>query len=408
MNIKILKMKELQNGKKWYLAVCNLMDYLDSLRENFFDYDIQRRIVKNSYLDKLWATIIVGDPLPTITLTANIQGEVNNADVQNFEILDGLQRSFRLWAIKYVDDLIKKLGTQEVSTLIGAMKIDVNGKRLLNSKIINRSILRKLISDSDINISSLMNCYSQQDLILNVWSGLNDEEIIHKMLTLNAGQRSVSSTHQFELMFLHYFKKLQLPRGVQIIRERDNEYFAAKNKERKHGQLLMSSIIIAIQSFIEQKPVRIQTPNALHINDSVVEESSASFFTKSRLEVFINLLIELDNKFYGRHLGLWIMKDTTLSGLFAAMGIVYNMENSHDVRSMLNFISEKIYALDDTSIKYGEFQDAYNKLSSVTVNIGSAVRKAVCYYFKNMFLDKDISWQEAFNKKGCDEEERDL
>ena len=100
MKITILREKKLQNGKKWYLAVCNLLEYIDSLKDEFFNYDIQRRIVKNSYLDKLWTTIYSGDPLPSITLTANVKGGVDNSSVEDFEILDGLQRSFRLWAIK--------------------------------------------------------------------------------------------------------------------------------------------------------------------------------------------------------------------------------------------------------------------------------------------------------------------
>lgn len=263
MNITILREKDLQTGKKWYLAVCNLLEYIESLKDEFFNYDIQRRIVKNLYLDKLWTTISSGDPLPSITLTANVKGDIGNSSVDEFEILDGLQRSFRLWAIKYLDDLLKRMNTQDVSVLIEEMRKDENGKRLLDSKVINRSILRKLLTDDKINIENLMNCYAQQDIVLNIWSGLNDEEIINKMLTLNAGQRSVSSTHQFELMFLHYFKKLEVPKGVQIIRERDDEYFSVKKKERKCGQFIMSSIIIAIQSLIERKPVRIQTVNDL-------------------------------------------------------------------------------------------------------------------------------------------------
>ena len=403
MNITILKEKELQNGKKWFLAVCNLLEYIESLKDNFFNYDIQRRIVKNSYLDKLWTTISYGDPLPSITLTGNVKENVDNSSVEEFEILDGLQRSFRLWAIKYLNDLIKRAKTQDVRALIEEMKKDENGNRLLDSKVINRSILRKLLTDDKINIENLMNCYAQQDIVLNIWSGLNDEQIINKMLTLNAGQRSVSSTHQFELMFLHYFKKLEVPKGVQIIRERDDEYFSVKKKERNCGQFLMSSIIIAIQSLIERKPVRIQTVNALRIDDSVVEESSASFFTKDNLETFINLLLELDKKFDKDQIGSWIMKDTTLSGLFAAIGAVYNQEWTYNVPSMLDFIHDTIRVLNDANINYNEFNDAYNNLSSVTVNIGNAVRKAVYIYFKNLFLNKPMSWQEAFNRNENEE-----
>lgn len=403
MNITILKEKKLQNGKKWYLAVCNLLEYIESLKDEFFNYDIQRRIVKNSYLDKLWTTISSGDPLPSITLTANVKGDIGNSSVDEFEILDGLQRTFRLWAIKYLNDLIKRAKTQDVRALIEEMKKNENGNRLLDSKVINRSILRKLLTDDKINIENLMNCYAQQDIVLNIWSGLNDEQIINKMLTLNAGQRSVSSTHQFELMFLHYFKKLEVPKGVQIIRERDDEYFSVKKKERKCGQFLMSSIIIAIQSLIERKPVRIQTVNDLRTNDSVVEESSASFFTKDNLEAFINLLLKLDKKFDNDQIGSWIMKDTTLSGLFAAIGAVYNQEWTYNVPSMLDFIHKKITVLNDENINYSEFNDAYNNLSSVTVNIGNAVRKAVYIYFKNLFLNKPMSWQEAFNRNDNEE-----
>lgn len=396
MNVTILKSKDLQNGKKWFLAISNLLEYLESLNDEFFNYDIQRRIVKNSYLDKLWVTIYSGEPLPLITLTADFQENADNVRIDEFEILDGLQRSFRLWAIKYLDDLIKRLNTQDVGTLIDAMKKDEKGKYLLDSKIITRSILRKLLTDNQINIQSLMNCFAQQDVVLNIWSGLNDEELINKMLTLNAGQRSVSSTHQFELMFLHYFKKLQVPKDVQIIRERDAVYFSVKNRERERGQILMSSIIVAIQSLIEQKPLRIQTANSLCINDTVVEESSASFFTKNNLEAFIKLLFELDNKFYEEKFGAWMMKDTTLSGLFAAIGTFYIQKYTYNVSLMLDFIHNIIAILNNESIKYEEFQDAYHNLSSVTVNIGNVVRKAVYHYFMNLFLDKPISWQEAF------------
>ena len=55
--------------------------------------------------------------MPSITLTANVSEDVkkgiDNSRVDEFEILDGLQRSFRLWAIKYLDDLLKRLNRIE-------------------------------------------------------------------------------------------------------------------------------------------------------------------------------------------------------------------------------------------------------------------------------------------------------
>ena len=111
---------------------------------------------------------------------------------------------------------------------------------------------------------------------------------------------------------------------------------------------------------------------------------------------FIKLLFELDNKFYEEKFGAWMMKDTTLSGLFAAIGTFYIQKYTYNVSLMLDFIHNIIAILNNESIKYEEFQDAYHNLSSVTVNIGNVVRKAVYHYFMNLFLDKPISWQEAF------------
>lgn len=53
----------------------------------------------------------------------------------------------------------------------------------------------------------VLKSYSEYDLIFVVWTGLTDKEVVEKMLVLNAGQRPVSSTHQFEILFLHYFDK---------------------------------------------------------------------------------------------------------------------------------------------------------------------------------------------------------
>lgn len=62
--------KKKKNGEvSWILAKMNLYDYIGNLKRNFFDYDIQRRIVPNLYLDKIWETVLRDDFIPSITLT---------------------------------------------------------------------------------------------------------------------------------------------------------------------------------------------------------------------------------------------------------------------------------------------------------------------------------------------------
>ena len=52
MIIKVLQ-KKIVHGNTWMMCVGNLYDYLSTLNKDFYEYQIQRRIVRNIYLDKL-------------------------------------------------------------------------------------------------------------------------------------------------------------------------------------------------------------------------------------------------------------------------------------------------------------------------------------------------------------------
>ena len=109
MNATLLKYKSLQNGKSWYLATCNLFEYLQSIKSDAFDYDIQRRIVKNSFLDKLWESVISEEPFPAITITVQDAHEKDGIlTIDDYDILDGLQRTFRLWSIVYLHGIVEQ------------------------------------------------------------------------------------------------------------------------------------------------------------------------------------------------------------------------------------------------------------------------------------------------------------
>ena len=56
MDVFIYDHKDLHD-RTWYLAKCNLAEYLRCLKKDFFDFEIQRRIVKNIYLDGILRTI---------------------------------------------------------------------------------------------------------------------------------------------------------------------------------------------------------------------------------------------------------------------------------------------------------------------------------------------------------------
>lgn len=396
MNATILKYKSLQNGKSWYLATCNLLNYLQSINSDAFDYDIQRRIVKNSFLDKLWESVISEEPFPAITITVHDAHEKDGImTIDDYDILDGLQRTFRLWSIVYLYGIVEQNKVRDVKEIINIMKDDKTGNRILESGIMNRTIIRKLLEqESEVELHKIIDAYKRFDIVLYVWTGLNDDEIIKKMLILNAGQRSVSSTHQFELMFLHYFSQLTIPRGVRIIREKDPDYFAVKNKDRECGQFLMSSIIIALQSFLEKAPVRIQPANALRIDDTVVQMSYADYFSKDNLSLFIQILYDFDKRLSSHTTSQWLMKDTTLSGIFAAVGKYLEMKVD-TAEGKLQDINECLNRIDQNNIQYEEFKVAYNNLSSTSINIGNVLRKGIFNFFLDLFMGRQTNWEKS-------------
>lgn len=397
MKYKLLASKSLYSGRVgWKLVSCNLYEYLISLRMNFYDFDVQRRIVSNSYLDKIGDSILNGEPLPAFTITVNsIDENIGDLNIGEMEILDGLQRTYRLWIAIFLDRIIKN-GYNNFDELYEAIKCSEEGQRMIQVRLVNRSKVRDLIENNSQKLNELISAYKSSDIILNVWSGLTDEEIVKKMLTLNAGQRSVSSTHQFELLFLHCFKNLRLSNQIRIIREKDNDYVKVKRGERKLGEYLMSSIIIALQSYVEKQPLRINQVNKLRIEDSIVPEYSSVFFTNQRLYYFIELISQIDiSSIDNEKLNSWLMKDTTLSGIFAALGKVTDSASNFEIPQ----IQKCLNRITDLNINVDEFETSYQKLSSVHTNVGNAVRKAVYHYFMALFEGPKISWSEAFNKK---------
>lgn len=270
--------KKKKNGEvSWILAKMNLYDYIGNLKRNFFDYDIQRRIVPNLYLDKIWETVLRDDFIPSITLTTtdkaietDFSKDENLINLSQCEIIDGLQRTYRLWSLIYLEKVLEKIQSKSADEIIQFIRDDVTygGNKLFNLKILSRKNLKTLLENNHALLDKYIEAYRSFDIIINIWVNLSQEEIIRKMLTLNAGQKGVTSTHQFELLFLHFFESLELPKDVQLLREKDPDYFKIKNgNDRKTGQFLMSSVVIALQSYIQGKPLRISQVNKINIDD---------------------------------------------------------------------------------------------------------------------------------------------
>lgn len=404
MKLLVLDKKSV-NKKQWLLCRGNMLEYISTLKRDFSEFQIQRRIVKNGYLDGLLKTVTDGEPMPTITLTCSqaIQPQDGIVEIRpdEIEILDGLQRTFRLWVFWMLSNIVAKEHITDYKVLADKLRMP-DMEYLKRLDFVNAAYLKNIL-DAEYR-SKVLDSFRKYDLYFVIWTGLTDNEVVEKMLVLNAGQRPVSSTHQFELLFLHYFdkEKLNYSRNIRLLREKEPDYYKMKHGDRKVGQYALSSIIIAIQSFLQAKPLRIASANKVVFEEYSVGDARnyREFFTGESLSQFINLVYRLDDSLSSesQDYQLWYGKDTTLSGLFAALGA--QMKEERTVEELERIIGKMISVKTDFEID--GYNKAYSELSSVHVNVGQRVREAIYRYTKALLAGNRITWSKAFNRNDDD------
>lgn len=205
MTIQILDRKD----NNWVLGKVTLLDYLESLTRDSFHYIIQRGIVTNRYLDSILEAVNTGSPLPPISLiaTGNLPQDVRDIEINDFNILDGLQRTYRLWvylrlatlAIEHPD-----IDYRQISDLLR------KEEPTFSKAVFPRQIRALFKKDSAVNVQNLRQKYSQYNVYVYLWLNLPEKEAIKKMLVLNAGQKRMPIQNQYELMYLHTFERLNL------------------------------------------------------------------------------------------------------------------------------------------------------------------------------------------------------
>jgi hypothetical protein len=405
MKIEILD--KLENGThKWFLGKTSLWDYLCAVTKESFEFDIQRGVVKNKYLDTILSSIYQKEPIPPLTLTTDSVEEDDKTlsfDDGTFGILDGLQRTYRLWAYKQIADL-----SPQNTDLFGKQTYDIphiisqiKEKEILIPGVISIKQIRDILDvKNDVNVSNIRSIYESFNIYIYLWSGLDEEEIVKKMLILNAGQRKVSISHQYELMFLRIFSKETIPENIKLVREKDSSYGTVKNGSREIGQFIFSSVVIGLQSLIHGKPIRL-SPEYLE-DDYVSEDVTMSFFNQSFLKVYLNKIYQLDKILsdYNKEYIKWFVKDTTISGIMGAIGYHAQFDSSNSLEEFtakfthLHEILKKQDYFDLDS-----FYKEYGNLSSTKINIGDKVRDAIYEYTKAILSSSPTTWNAAFNSK---------
>lgn len=390
MDIKIL-----DNKPGWILGKVSLLEYIKSLTEENFRYEIQRGIVSNPFLDTILDAVVENKPLAPVSLVSkDFEDGDKTLSINQFNILDGLQRTFRFWIYYQLAKLAKeknsndyRLVTKEFKTICDDYSLAVSPRQV-------RGLFKH---DNAINVWNLNELYSDFDLYLYIWTDLSLDQEIKQMLILNAGQKQMSLNHQFELIYMRLFEENTFDEGkIKILRSKDG-----KITNRNIGEYSMSTVIIGVQSLVNMKPMRLSR-DMLYKDDfqnDMLLSSMDGVFTIGFVRKFLDMFNILDKKIsVNQEYSNWFAKDTTISGMMAGIGQHIQALN-HDSSYVLANLSQSVESIVGAeAFRLDEYNKVYSELSGAKVNIGKVLRRAVMIYTQNVLDGTAMSWKEAFNQ----------
>ena len=387
-----------------YLIKVRLSEYIESLPLDFQEYEIQREIVNNIYLDKLIDTLLEKKHIPLIVLVASQFALPKSSDTElrlsKFKILDGLQRTYRLKAIYDTLKLFERnqKEVQNIETRYALSRRFRSELDVINSSTkILESISKYFSKNPDQKITDLFD----RDQWFEIWTGLSPKEEVNKMLVLNAGHKPVKTRHQLELLFTQI---------IPLINEVDEDRFELirekslsspiYSKKRKLGQFHFAHILTSLLSFSTGKP--------LTSNINLIEKAQSDHFDDDDLnkllnfeflEDFIATLIKLDKSIKSEYgdLGVkWLGRETSLVGIFAGLG-KHKMVESLSEKGSLNILVEKIIS-HPSVLNLKEYEHQRNTVDLGKVNIGTVNKNAVYEGIIKILENEQtsIDWKQHF------------
>lgn len=391
----MMKLKILDRKGGWILGKVSLLNYIESLSEQNFKYDIQRGIVSNHFLDTILNAVVEGKTLTPISLVIHQYNDITDSvEISSFNILDGLQRTFRLWIYYKLSELALKKQNYDYRAITKEFRNACDNYSMAVSPRQVRNLFKR---ESNINIWNLNEKYKSFDLYLYVWTNLTPDQEIKQMLILNAGQKPMEINHQFELMYLRLFEENDFNDDkIKILRSKDG-----KIKQRKTGEYMLSSVIIGALSLLNMRPMRLSRDMIYKDSDmssSISLSSIEDVFTANFIREYLHLLMELDTKVStNQESSDWFAKDTTLAGIMAGIGShIKPLDKSpSEILLGMKYCIENILGNDAFSLE--EYKEVYDDLSAAKINIGTVVRKAVMVYTEALLENKKNSWKTAFN-----------
>lgn len=411
MNAEILDKRE-EGLSQCFLSKMTLADYVSGLPSTYQDYDVQREIVSNVYLDHLVDTVLNKKHIPPIVLVVEegkYQCQGNSLQIEEFKILDGLQRTFRLQAIKStLDFAFENVSDPDDFLAWNKFKFSRHFSAELRKINSNTQVLLAIIEAmKTVGKVELEKSFSENVQWFEIWSGLTPNEEVSKMLTLNAGHKPVKTRHQLELLFLNLLPTLRAGEGAGFQLVREKEVSSTQfSKNRECGNFHFAHIITALLSMYEAKPVATTTGLIQGIQSGDMGlDVYGDLVTPGFLAVFVRFLVQLDQTLfeqYGETGVTWLGREVSLAGVFGAIGYYAEKMNISRQQAMDKFLAVIRSKRDLLSLQ--EFEPERNNLDLSKVNIGNANRAAVFSAISQILFNYEIGmkidWYQHFHSEG--------
>ena len=301
----------------------------------------------------------------------------NFIELNNFEILDGLQRTHRLKIIWESINFITNIEEEKRINLLDVYRKNAGFFSDLGCDI---KLLRSLEKLGCFRLKNADEFFYDINIWVEVWQNLTESQQVTKMLVLNAGHKSVNIKHQLELLFLGTLLSLNnhAPSGVTFVREKEistTQY----SKSRKIGTYHFSHIISALIALSAGKVIN---TNADYVSELISGKNDQvelmEGFNTDFIEVFLGFLFQLDQVLtseYGEIGEKWLGREVVIVGFFAALGeyaFSFNLGINQALWETKNKMNALVKALD-----LNQFEAARNDIELNKVNIGNVNKRAV-------------------------------
>ena len=404
INFKILSTYQ-ENESNCYLCEGNLKEYLENLSSKYDDYDIQRGLVNNFFLEKLANTLKNKTFIPPIILVLSKTLDQDKKDKElivqkgDFNILDGLQRTMRLKKLYEATKFIDKY--PEIKELTSNIK-----KR----KFFRENNKNEFSTEADFIIKVIDNDLTLKEFDRNqwfeIWENLDKAKQIEKMILFNAGHKSMDIKHQLELIFLNsvdldkykeqctkdFIENKCEKETIYIIHSKEISTRSFYNKKRKkdiHFTLLIDSII----ALEKKKPFKIDQKSIVDFQEKYEEYKIIQRIVSNEknIETLIQFFCFLDEIFCNEYneKGLeFLGRESVIIGLFSAIGNFIKVDNFEEsLEDIKNKIKNKI-----SNYNLNKFEEMKKNVDITAFNIGDIMKDTVYYLTLATLEDKEISF----------------